>query len=475
MCNMFLKTCSQLVRLVLLTSIGWLSLSGCGGGGGNPVAPGIQITPDTTYGQQGLTSFVLEASQGDVRSAVLQADGKLIVAGWRQTAPLPPSIYGGYAAQQVLVRRFHGDGSVDTTFGTGGEVRFNVKGSDTVADVKLQADGKILLAVKAIEPCLITDFVLSAGMCMNDRGASAEAVSAVVRLTASGALDASFGTAGVVQAPTSTGGLALAVQDDSKILLLRTVSVGRARVFGSMLTRYLPDGSVDSSFNQGQPLTSRCAADGQVLLIQADGKIVTGGTENAWYADPTASPGFCLERTLTNGSQDTGFRAVNLWTNVGSNVDLHALTTLPNGGLLAVGRVCDRSTCGGLAVHFSADGAVDTTFGDAGVGRIMVDPGFQLNGYVAMSSGDLMFMGYRVLGGATGLSSLYQPLWARLDFNGQPARGFGVNGVLTGTTDPRMPRNVLRDTRGRWLVVNRTPLPDGNQAGVVMRLVGEAY
>lgn len=473
--NLFLRVRTRWARLLGLACLGMVGLSGCSGGGGNPVAPGIQITADTSYGQQGVTSFALDAQQGDVRSAVLQADGKLLVTGWRQTAPLPPSIYGGHAAQQVLVRRLNADGSLDTTFGTGGELRFNVKGSDTVAEVKLQADGKILLAIHAIEPCLITDFVLAAGACMNDRGVLAEAFSAVVRLTANGALDASFGTAGVVQAPTSTGGLSLAVQDDGKILLLRTLSIGRARIFGSMLTRYLPDGSVDSSFNQGQPLASRCAADGQVLLVQADGKIVTGGTENAWYADPTASPGFCLERTLANGSQDTSFRAANLWTKLGSNVDLAALSPLPSGGLLAMGRVCDQNTCGGLAARFSAEGVLDTSFGDAGVGRIMVDPGFQFDGHVVMSSGDLMFMGHRVLGGATGLSALYQPLWARLDFNGQVARGFGVNGVLTGTTDPRQPRHVLRDRLGRWLVVNRTPLPDGNQAGVVMRLLGEAY
>lgn len=471
--ELFLRLPTRWARFFGMACLGMLGLSGCGGGG-NPVVPGIEITPDTTYGQQGLTSFVLEASQGDVRSAVLQADGKLIVAGWRQTAPLPPSSYGGYAAQQALVRRLNADGSPDSTFGTGGEVRFNVKGSDAVADIKLQSDGKILLAIQASEPCLKTHFFQLAP-CMNERGTVAEAASAVVRLSTSGSLDASFGTAGVVQAPISTRGLVLAVQDDGKILLLRTVSSGRARVFGSMLTRYLPDGSVDSSFNQGQALASRCAADGQVLLVQADGKIVTGGTENVSYADPAASPGFCLERTLANGSQDISFRAANLWIKLGSNVDLTTLSALPNGGLLALGRVCDNTTCGVLATRFSADGEMDTSFGDAGVSRIMVAPGFQLSGSVQMSSGDLMFMGHRVLDGATGLPTLYQPLWVRLDFNGQPARGFGVNGVLTGTSDPRMPRNVVRDRLGHWLVVNRAPLPDGNQSGVVMRLVGEAY
>lgn len=467
------RTTSWLFRIASIGSVLLFGLTGCDGGSSQPAGvSGTWTDIDTSYGKQGQATFSLDVQNGGVGPSVLQADGKLVIAGWRQTGSLPANNAGGNPPRQVYVLRLNGDGSPDTTFGVGGEVRFNVKGSDTVADVKLQPDGKILLAVNSIEPCVAA----SPGFCLIPAGGVASFVSALVRLTPQGALDSTFGGTGIVGTAATTSGLALAaVQTDGKILFLRSTSLARARIFGWSLARYNVDGTPDSTFNQGNSISSECASDGESMVVQADGRIVVGGAEGVWYAEPTINPGFCLERINADGSHDSGFRAAGLWTKFDANVQFNSnsLSAVSNEGLLAVGRTCDHTTCGVVASRYDADGLLDTSFGVAGIVKLAIDNTFRLTDYVLTPVGDLVILGFQTPSAVTGQPQQYQPIWIRLDVNGQPASGFGANGILSGTPDTKLPQNFLRDQEGRWLVINSSIMSDGNLGIVVTRLIGE--
>lgn len=459
-------------RIALIGSVLLSGLAGCGGGSSQPVSVASNLTDiDTSYGNQGQATFPLGVQYGGVGPSVLQADGKLVIAGWRITGPLSP-----FAPKQLYVLRLNGDGSPDASFGVGGEVRFNVKGSDTPANIALQPDGKIMLVVNSIEPCTVDPSVGLLNPCRTSSGGAASLVFALVRLTPQGALDSTFGGAIVGTGFESTGS-SLAVQADGKILFLHSANSVRANVFGSRLARYNLDGTPDATFNQGDPIISQCASDGNAIAVQANGRIVVGGTaNNVYYADPAANRGLCLERINADGSHDSSFRTADLWTKFDLNVpQLKSLTTLTNGGLLAVALAHDGTAFGVVASRYDANGVLDTKFGVGGIAKLVIDKAFRLTNYVVTPVGDLMIFGFLTTSSVTGQAKQYQPIWIRLNINGQPESGFGTEGILSGPSDTKLPQDFLQDEEGRWLVINSSFMPDGNLEIVVTRLRGDQF
>lgn len=454
----------------LLLSVVLMGLSACGGNS-EVVANPLDI--DTSYATQGQAVVPLAVKAGGVGPSVMQTDGKLVIAGWRQTGTLPAGVETGRAASEVYVLRLNEDGSRDGSFGNGGEVRFNVKGSDTVARIKMQRDGKILLAVNTSEACVI-DFLSLFAPCRTPDGVPASSAIAMVRLTPNGLLDVSFGDAGIVQATASSGALDLAPQADGKILLLRSNSVARARIFGWSLTRYTDSGTQDVTFNNGNPVSSTCQSDGESMVIQSDEKIVVAGSQGVFYGDPTVNPGFCLERINADGSHDLNYRKAGLWTTFDTNVTLTALSLLSGDDVLAVGRSCGLTTCGLVAARLDNDGRLNPVFGTNGVVKLALGNSFYLTDSVAMHIGGLVTLGIHNSATTTGEAQTYQPVWIAFDANGRAPSDFGVNGISTGTVDAKFPVNFLRDTKGRWMVINKLTLPDGNLEIAVNRLIGES-
>lgn len=219
---------------------------------------------DATFGSGGVVQTDLAGgSHEGARAMALQADGKIVLAGFSGLNPF-----------RFVVVRYDTDGSLDPTFGTGGVTITAFPDGSTIGNaVAIQPDGKILVAGELY----IDD---------NHRRF------ALARYGADGQLDPGFGAGGlvtteVVRKPPSGVSWAvaqtLALQPDGKIL-----AAGWAARFGLRLhfavTRYAPDGTLDRRFGRrGIRTTSFLrSTEAQVsivyaLSVLADGRIVAAG------------------------------------------------------------------------------------------------------------------------------------------------------------------------------------------------------
>src|SRR5258708_19959082 len=188
---------------------------------------------------QGLSTegFALKAAL--VGGSAKQSDGKIVTTFTEGLFQAEPGVngleQGSPQPHRLWVRRFNADGSIDTAFGDRGSTAFTVRGSDLIRAMAFQADGKIVLAVAAHEACFAyTD------VCITPDGRLSILSSALVRLTAEGALDTSFAGTGIVETRDFYGAYGVAVQPDGKLLLLGTGSYPRAQIFHCYLPRFNP-------------------------------------------------------------------------------------------------------------------------------------------------------------------------------------------------------------------------------------------
>jgi uncharacterized delta-60 repeat protein len=93
-------------------------------------------TPADTFGTSGKVTTDFGGTIDLATSVVLQADGKIVVAG---------STFGG-GSEDFALARYNADGTLDDGFGTSGKVTTDFGGSDRATSVALQTDGKIVVA-----------------------------------------------------------------------------------------------------------------------------------------------------------------------------------------------------------------------------------------------------------------------------------------------------------------------------------------
>ena len=202
---------------------------------------------DPSFGAGGIVTTSFSAGQDVAEAVLLEPDGSIVVAC--------------STAADVALARYHGDGSLDGTFGTGGIVVTDVAGEpDRAVAAARQPDGKLVVAGVAT--------------------VGGEHHILVLRYDPSGSPDASFGTGGVVVTDLGTPTeevRALVLQPDGKIVV-----AGWARpAAGSdvLLIRYEPSGVLDGSFGIGGVVVTDLGGDeaADALVQQADGKLLVAG------------------------------------------------------------------------------------------------------------------------------------------------------------------------------------------------------
>ena len=328
----------------------------------------VRYTPtgalDASFGTAGVTTIDFGGDDNPWALA-LQADGKIVIVG------------GSTVSGDILLARLNADGSLDTTFGTGGTVITDLGGYETANGVAIQADGRIVIAGHASVEGQGSDFL-------------------VARYASGGSLDATFGGDGVVTtdfpAPgdftlAEDVGESLALQTDGRIVVAGT-STRRPgefeRVRDFALARYLSDGSLDATFGGDGTVVTNVGQSGGVvtetfdyayaMTIQPDGRIVAAGqTENNWLGS------FGLVRYAVDGSLDPSFggdgRVVTSFGGEGafaSSSSAFDVAIQVDGKVVAAGHVENPTTdfalvrydgAGNLDATFDVDGRVETEFG----------------------------------------------------------------------------------------------------------------
>lgn len=467
----------------LATFVVGLGLTACGGGGGGggggsggeptPVTISDSLKVDTTYGENGVATLPVGYTLG------IQADGKLLIAGGRVTAPLALPNVGGLEATQAYVIRVGVDGAVDQSFGLNGESRFSVKGSDRPVDLQVQSNGRILVAVMAHEPCSIPSYQ---ERCLTASGAPGSWHNTVVGLTPAGTLDNTFGTQGVGEGFISRNmtDLSLAIQSDQKPLLLTSNHFEPLQIFRRALRRLSADGQPDVAFNDvgpPQPIdipqpSLPCAAGGEAVLALPNGNIISaGGFPGRVYPDPASDPGLCI---AVHGSSQQAQTAGG-WTSFGEDLKEFRLQPHPDGGFVIGARTCGASSCRLSVAKFQANGTIDASFGSQGIARIGVPANFGLLSLFTQANGSMVVYGSAAADASGGgVAQRYRAVWVSLNANGTPDSQFGNQGVMTQESSAAEPQKVLRDGAGRWLVVTSERNNEGNAVMKVQRTMGTA-
>lgn len=230
---------------------------------------------DTSFGQNGL----IRSIQGIVMDLKIQQDKKIVTIGYGV------GITNGH--DDVVVTRYNPDGSLDTGFGANGTIIASIGPTNDRGVVgAIQTDGKIIV---------FGDF---------DAGGRDETF--IERYNTNGTLDSTFGNSGKVltQYELSSGARDMLLQRNGKIIVTGATVNGKLDTF---LSRYNPDGTLDSSFgNNGKVIISFSPVDdvSQSLVVQSDDKVVIGG-----YEDTESSTGvdFVFRRFESNGTLDSSF------------------------------------------------------------------------------------------------------------------------------------------------------------------------
>lgn len=226
---------------------------------------------DSSFGSNGTVETDFGPGDDSVTKALLQSDGKLLVVGAAENA---------FGDEDFAIARYDANGDLDTSFGLDGRLTTDFgSGNDGVIDAVLQTDGKILAVGKAT--------------------VNGNADFGIARYNVNGTLDTNFGNGGKVTTDFGFGGdnaAAVMLQPNGKIIVVGTVSGSSVSQVG--IARYTSDGRLDSSFGNGGKLISDlpngAIAGGAVLQ---DGKLlVAGGTFNGSNED------FLLLRYVLNQS-----------------------------------------------------------------------------------------------------------------------------------------------------------------------------
>lgn len=320
---------------------------------------------DTAFGTGGVATVNVAKGGKTVelaRGVVVQASGKVVVAGpvEHDTAAT------GDAAKDtdVALARFDPDGRLDPTFGTAGVVRLDLSTgvaegtayrSDTSWGLTKLADEKLLVVAAQIGP--------GAGRTDLDF--------AVVRLTADGVKDTTFGSGGVAvvnAGPNVTDTPRSAIElAGGKVLVSGYASIGG--VVQTILFRLTPAGALDPTFGtDGISVRAMLGnvAEAYAVGVLGNGRIITGG-----YGKDTAeakvdliSGGFTPDGAVDTAHGTNGVVRVDV---AGDDDRARSLVVLPGGGAVLVGSGKPTGTnLDAMVVRLTAAGALDPAFGTNG-------------------------------------------------------------------------------------------------------------
>jgi uncharacterized delta-60 repeat protein len=356
---------------------------------------------DPTFGNgAGYVTTATSSGQDIAHSVLIQPNGDIVALGRAGTS----------TGSELAATRYNPDGSLDTSFGSGGTAVANF-GSNSVfgPSAALYPPGTANAG----------DIVQAGSYATNNNTVSYQAL---VRYNTNGTLDSTFGTGGEVvnASPITINSLPSGVVITSSGQIV-TLAANEGQF---VLTRYNANGSLDTTFGQGGYVITTVpgddAEDGS-LLQQPNGELIVtaesgspGGNGGIWN----------LYRFNANGTPDTSFGNQGVVSTAASGgpeaAVLYPDAGTPNDGQIVVVGQASNGTV--ELARYNPDGSLDTTFGTGGLMQTPIGIGGVLgasldaNGRIVISGSD---------GSATEV--------ARFNINGTPDTSFGSGGVVNTT------------------------------------------
>ncbi len=388
-------------------------------------------TLDKSFGSSGIVTTSFNGKAINAIGVGVQPDGKIVVAA------KSGSINDG----DIVVLRYNADGSTDNSFNRNGYVVTNIE-NDHASDIKLQSDGKIVVAGYT-----------------NKEDSS---IALLLRYNTDGTPDKSFGVNGVVKGRRETKTLfyGLTIQPDGKIVGAGAV-IRSFTDYRTLLFRVNSDGTPDEKFgSKGMVLTNLSYEPGRALTVlmrknktlltagynlkggnynfelydfneygltswsemnkegrvninvkdnfskansigvQEDGKILMGGT-----AGENAKSDFAIIRLTELGKLDKGFGSggkviTDVSTNSGED-NLSAMVLQNDGKILIAGESDSGKRDGtiempnAVIVRYNADGNLDNSFGTGGVSKYLANENtyYYINSMALQTDGKIIIAG----------------------------------------------------------------------------------
>jgi len=275
---------------------------------------------DPTFG----TGGAVLGGKGLLSAGALDADGRIVTAGMQTL----------YSSGPILVHRWTTDGAPDVTFGSQGTAMLSRPGLQAAATVVATApDGSVYV------------------------GGGGNGGAYVARLTPSGIVDTTFGTAGYVELEAAKGGYVWGMVRTPSGLAVAYSPFG---VVPARVVRLTASGALDPSFSgdgiatttfDPATLPSAGASGQQTLIRRADGTLLLGGIKGGKPAiaafDDAGAPvaGFGSDGVALLPAR-FGYGAVT------------AIAEATDGAVLALSQ--------GAVMKLSAAGVLDTGFGADG-------------------------------------------------------------------------------------------------------------
>ena len=301
--------------------------------------------PDNRFGQRGTITFkALDADA--VGGAVKVVSGNRVLAG-------------GAAAGQFVVVKLRPTGSLDRSFGSSGQVVPSLPGTslEGVRAIATFRDGRIVAAGTLLLP-------------------NGDARMVAVRFLPSGEIDPSFGGGlGYAFAGPVGAELGAMVMDSTGNVILAGSRRGTGGEEIAIVTRLLPDGTLDASFAGGTVDGAVLGLSGRVtsLLVRPEGTLTFTLGAGPGRTGPAI---FRIARLLGTGALDTSFGGTGVVTvplgpASGLEVGAYAVRRGPSTTTLVAGTdLTNSGSPRGSVIRLRADGTLDTRFGNRGIVRV---------------------------------------------------------------------------------------------------------